>query len=874
MKPNLLQTSLGPLWSWMAFSTLAVFFLLAFIVSLSERKVAPQSEEEGDFPSDWFYRQRAYPQGFIDHRLRMAAFEQALHMRQELQNKMAKAASQGPVWQNRGPSNIGGRITAMAISRQRPDIFYVGAADGGVLKSTNGGNSWTPLFDDQPSLSIGAVAVDPLNDNIVYVGTGEANSSGDSYDGFGMMKSTNGGATWFSLGLAETRHIGKIIIDPVNSNVIYVAAMGTLFSGNTERGVFKSTDGGATWKKMLFIDDSTGVVDLDINPRNSNILLAAAWQRMRGPQGRLFVGGVGTGIYRTTDAGATWTLLAGGLPSPSSTVGRPGVAIAPSNPSVAYVCYANDPGYFSGVYRTSDGGNSWTKTNDAALSSIYFNFGWYFGVVSVHPTQENTVYVLGVPLAISRSGGASWNIVYPYHVDQHAITFHPGDPSKVYIGNDGGFEISQDGGANWTRAPSLDLYITQFYAGCINPLNPNSIMGGTQDNGTVRTQTGSSADWEMVIGGDGFYSVIDYADTNFQYAEYQYGGIVRTTDNWRANVFSATAGIDPADRKNWSTPIVIDPKNPTVLYTGTQRLYRSRDRAVSWNPIGPDLTNGPVPRFGAYATITTIDVAPTDTNTIMVGTDDGNVWVTTDGGKSWTHVSAGLPNRWITRVRFDPADRTVAYVTLSGYRLDSNLPHIFRTADLGGTWQDVSGNLPEAPINVVLVDPAHRSRLYVGTDVGPYYSTDAGGVWQPMGTGLPSSSINDMQLHHLTRVVRAYTHGRSVWELRLDDLTAAAVEEEEPVLLPFELAQNYPNPFNPSTALEFRLGAEATVHLAIFDVRGQKIREFLRERLAPGVHTVVWDGKSETGNEVSSGVYFCQARAGSSVQTRRMALVR
>lgn len=856
-----------------SFSFLLIF-AAAFVIAAGEKAFEGETEKENKFPSDWFYRQRAYPLGYINDSLRKVSLEQARLLQSVSRSSRNRAQLRSALWRSCGPSNIGGRITTMAISRQNPNLLYIGAADGGVLRSINGGVNWTPLFDEQPSLSIGAIAVDPSDDNIVYVGTGEVNSSGDSYDGSGMVKSTDGGVTWFSLGLEQTRHIGKIVIDPVNPLTLYVASMGTLFTGNEARGVYKSIDGGATWTNVLFINDSTGVVDLAINPLQPNVLFAAAWQRMRTPQGRLYVGGVGTGIYRTTDAGATWTLLSNGLPVPTPDVGRPGIAVAPSIPLVAYACFADNPGSFLGVFKSTNGGDTWSRVNDGNLSSLYSTFGWYFGKIYVHPANENVAFVLGVSLATTVDGGSSWQIGDSPHVDNHAMAFHPSDPDRIYIGNDGGFGWSVDGGATWSRMADQDLFVTQFYAGWISTLNPANILGGTQDNGTVRTQTGKVSDWGEVNGGDGFYCIVDYSDTNYQYAEFQYGGLVRTTDGWRTNGFDAKLGIDPNDRTNWSAPLVIDPKNPLVLYTGTHRLYKTSDRAAHWTPVSPDLTNGPFPGFGAYATVTTIDVAPTDTNTIIVGTDDANIWVTTDAGSVWNKVSATLPNRWITRVRFDPTDRHIAYVTLSGYRVDSKLPHIFRTTDLGSHWQDISSNLPEAPVNVVLVDPRYPNRLYVGTDVGAYYTTDTGTSWSSMGTGLPNAAINDMQLHAGTRIVRAFTHGRSAWELNLDDLLVAEVAEREQEPFTFEVAQNYPNPFNPATTIEVKLSHSSAFDLTIYDVSGRRVRTLEYGKLSAGSHTLVWNGRNDSGHSVSSGVYLCRARAGKQTITRRMLLLR
>jgi photosystem II stability/assembly factor-like uncharacterized protein len=844
----------------------AVLLIGTFLLTAATDPGRLPGPEKKHSPGDWFWRQRSYPTGVIDPAARRRSLEQARALR------AVSPLDGGATWIPRGPSNIGGRITAMAISIQNPSILYAGAADGGVQKSTDGGRSWLPLFDDQPSLSMGAIAVDPTNDEIVYVGTGESNSSGDSYQGFGMVKSTDGGTSWFPLGLDGTAHIGKIVVDPLNPRTLYVAAVGSLYSPNPDRGVYKSTDGGASWFRVLFINDSTGVVDLAINPQNPSILLAAAWQRMRGPEGRKYVGGVHSGIHRSTDAGATWTRLEGGLPVPAATVGRPAIAIAASNPAITYAAFADDPGYFMGCYRSTDGGVTWSRTHDSGLGSLYSSFGWYFGKILVSPANPDAVFILGVSMAKSSNGGATWTMQNTSHVDHHALVFHPTDPALMFVGNDGGFCGSTNGGASWTRAADQNLFITQFYAGCIDPLEPQRSMGGTQDNGTPRTMTGVADSWYSINGGDGFYAVIDYTDNNFQYAESQYGAIRRTTDNWVTSM-SGTTGISSSERRNWSTPILLDPHNPAVLYTGTQRLYRSTDRAASWTPLTGDLTGGMVPGYTAYATITTIDVAPSDSSSILVGTDDAMVWISTDRGATWRNVSSDLPDRWVTRVRFDPADAMIAYVTLSGYRADSRLPHVYRTTDAGFTWSDCSGNLPEAPVNVILVDPLHRERLYVGTDVGCFFSTDTGGSWQAMGSGLPNVVVSDMQLHAGSRIARAFTHGRSAWDIRVDDLVTTTIHGDNLPAAAF-LEQNYPNPFNPATTLEFSLSQRSAVRITLHDVPGRLVATLVDDVREPGVYRIAVDG-----SRLSSGVYFCRLvatpAAGNPYSlTRKMVLTR
>jgi photosystem II stability/assembly factor-like uncharacterized protein len=681
-------------------------------------------------------------------------------------------------WIEKGPTNIGGRITGIALDPTNPNLIYAGAADGGMMKSTDGGGTWAMLTDDLPSLSVGDVAIDPSNPNVVYAGMGEANLAGDNYDGDGLYRTTDAGATWTNLGLGQTRRIGRVAVHPTNGSVIFVAGAGGQFHADSARGVYRTTNGGTTWTKVLYISDSTSAIDLRIDPRRPDTVYAAMWERMRSPTRRK-AGGQTSGIYRSTDLGSTWTQLTNGLPT-GRNVGRMGLAISRSNPDILYALYADSTGYLNGVYKTTNAGTSWSRTSGQPSSSLYSSYGWYFGQIRVSPTDPNLVFVLGVPLYRTTNGGTSWSDASgSMHVDHHALEFDLGSSSHIVNGNDGGVYSSTNGGTVWTK--SYNLPITQFYAATIDDLLPERTYGGTQDNGTLRTNTGNLDDWDMIYGGDGFYTLVDYTNSNIIYAEYQYGGLGKST-NGGASFFDATNGISSGDRRNWSTPVVMDPNNHNVLYYGTYRLYRTTNAASNWSAISADLTNGPGPGNLTYGTITTIAVSKSNGNVIYIGTDDANVWVTTNGGTNWTKVNTGLPTRWLTRVAIDPLDPAVAYATFSGYRSDEPLPHVYRTTNYGFTWTSISSNLPEGPVNVIVVDhlPGYPAMLFVGTDYGVYYSPDLGVAWGPVGAGLPNSAVDDLMLHNATRTLRAATHGRSIFEF---DLTQLPSREPREVLL-------------------------------------------------------------------------------------------
>jgi photosystem II stability/assembly factor-like uncharacterized protein len=411
-----------------------------------------------------------------------------------------------------------------------------------------------------------------------------------------------------------------------------------------------------------------------------------------------------------------------------------------------------------GVYKTLNDGLTWTQVNDGALSNLYSSFGWYFGNIRVDPTDSDKVFAMGVPLYLSTNGGSSWfEVANSVHVDHHAMVIPPNDPQKVYLGNDGGVYLSTNGGFSY--AHSLNMPSTQFYAINIDRTNPQR----------MRTMTGALNDWQRIFGGDGFYCSIDYNDPNILYVEYQWGNLYKSTNNG-AFWFDAMNGISGSDRRNWSTPVVMDPTRPNILYYGSYRLYRTIDGAGLWNAISNDLTNGPGPGNLTYGTITTIDPSASDSQVVYVGTDDANVWVTWNLGATWDNISSGLPNRWVTRVAVDPYDPSIAYVTQSGYKSDSYLPHIHRTTNYGLIWDDISGNLPQAPVSDVIIDPDLDSTLYVGTDVGVYVTSNLGQTWAPLGTGLSVPVIHDLAFHQGTRSLVAGTHGRSMFRYDLGNV--------------------------------------------------------------------------------------------------------
>jgi photosystem II stability/assembly factor-like uncharacterized protein len=684
-------------------------------------------------------------------------------------------------WRAMGPRLQGSRISCFSKPNGNSPIVYVGVGLGGLWKSVNNGTTWTPIFDGQATQSIGDVAVAPSNPNVVWLGTGESLMSGNSTPGAGMYRSTDAGKTWNFLGLRDTHHIGRVIVDPKNADIAYVAAVGHNYSSNIERGLFKTTDGGKTWEHSLAIDDKTGVIDLAMDPNNSRTLYATAWRRERGGQRSLR--GKESGIYKTTNAGKSWIKLGGGFPD-NDHVGRVGIDISRSNPKVLYALLDSDIAAEVGLYRTGDAGTTWTKVNKDALKP-----GWDWCKVRVSPEDENSVYLPGQRTLASKDGGQTFTQVagtlvhmLPHgssvlHLDAHAMWIDPENPDHILLGNDGGFHVSWDRGTSWLHHNNIP--VAESYALSYDSAKPYNIYVGTQDNAALFgpsnfvLKDGEPDAWKHVFldpwgGGDAFYTVRDPSNPDFVYFEQQMGELQRK--NMRTgevqNIKPKAGKDEPALRFNWMSPYVISHHDPKSLYFGANHIFKSDNRGDSWSKVSPDLATvldaAGKPQNG---TITTISESRLKQGVLYVGNDRGTVNLTIDDGKSWKQVGEDFPRLGVSRVLASAFAPGTAYVSLSGFRNDHTSPYLFKSKDFGATWTSIVGNLPAEAIYVVIEDPRDSRTLYVGTDLGVYVSTNEGETWQSLCKGLPALRIFDLFLHPETFELVAGTHGRGVYML-------------------------------------------------------------------------------------------------------------
>jgi len=738
-------------------------------------------------------------------------------LQQAKQQADAIPASDKTPWQPIGPTNIGGRVVDLVVDPANPTTIYVAAAGGGIWKSTDEGMTFTSSWPGGNTQTMGALAMG--SDGALWAGTGEANPAGGgmTYFGNGVYKSTDGGKTWQNVGLTDSAAIGRIVVNPDNPNEVWVAAAGSIYTSSPQRGIYHTTDGGQTWQLALAPPNSTtGGIDIALDPANPGHVYAALWDHHRDPAARTY-GGVGSGLYRSYDDGATWTRLqniTSALPSydraqtglaSDPSLGRIGVAVAPTDPNRVYVISGDTNGFDKGFFVSNDGGDTFQTAGHANNNSLY---QWWFGRIWVDPGNENHLFVADVSLRQSTDGGQTWSSIGSVHADQHTMAWDPGTVSttdqsteRIYLGNDGGiYHTDSDGttNASWVHATYEPW--NQTYHIAVAADNDNRLATGMQDNGSARTWRPNNpsptdpSQFNSYGGGDGHYVAIDQTNEKIYYQCSQNGNCGGVQDNSDGTQTALRFGrhLATATRFTADAPLVIDPTNPAVLYLGGNVLARSTDRGATWTQVSPSDPNdlpGPPPAeeeqdpvyANTYATISAI--APATTNpdpngyasTLYVGTDTGYLWKTTDAGQNWTQQT-GLPQLWVNSITVDPSNADRAWVAFSGFRTGDDGSHLYETTNGGATWTSVSGILPNAPIEDVVFDRASNA-IYVATDLGVFWAhvPPAGGghsppatpQWFRLGTGLPATPDMDLKINGSDTKLLVGTFGRGLWEVKL-----------------------------------------------------------------------------------------------------------
>ncbi len=705
-------------------------------------------------------------------------------------------------WQFLGPTNVSGRMTDVAVVTPKGKHYtiYVATASGGVWKSEDEGVSWKPIFEHAISTSIGNIEIAPSNPNIIWIGTGEANILRSSQAGGGVYKSEDGGKTWKHVGLTDTNTIARIVIHPKNPEIVYIAAGGHEWTPNRERGVYKTVDGGKTWKKILYVNDMTGAIDLVMDPQNPDTLYAAFWQRIRKKWNdpRNEDNYKYSGIYKTTDGGKTWKPINNGLP-PAKYRGRIGIDLCKAKPNVLYAFVDHyqiyrkwrkeeideygkpGRGMIRGatIYRSDDYGEHWREVspNNKYMRRLANTYGWVFGQIRVDPINENKIYVMGLDLNVSEDGGKTFRPLRGMHGDHHGLWIDPANPNYLVNVNDGGLAISYDGGKHW-RTFADKIPVAQFFNVSYDMESPFHVYGSIQDHGSYRAVVDlkygrnniPAMKWEPAPGGEGSTHAIDFEDSNIVYSSTFYGHITRADikTGKSVKIYPEIKKGEKPLRGQWLAPIIISPHNPKIVYLGLNFLFRSMYMGNSWEKISPDLSYNNPDKIGdiQYQTIFTISESPFKFGLIYAGTDDGRVWITKDSGRHWKEITKGLAyKKWISRVVASKYKPSKVYVTQNGKRDDDFAPYVYKSYDYGRTWINITSNLPIGPVNVIKEDPQREGVLYVGTDYGVFVSLDDGKSWQALSGNLPTTYVQDLIIHPRDNIMVVATHGRGMWAL-------------------------------------------------------------------------------------------------------------
>lgn len=814
-----------------------------------------------------------------------------------------------------GPTAMSGRISDIEVDPKSQWVVYIGTASGGVYKSTGGGVEWTPIFDNAGPGSIGDVEVSDADSNVVWVGTGESSNRNSVGWGDGLYKSLDAGKTWTKVGLDSTQQIARIITHPTNKDICWVAAIGPLWSAGEDRGVYMTTDGGKTWNKTLYVDENTGAMDLAIDSKNPNVLYAGMYERRRFPW-TFRSGGKNGGIFKSTDGGKSWKKLEGGLPT--GMIGKIGLSVYAKNPNIVYAIVEAEKGAKpeedkNGIYRSDDAGKTWKRMGTHSSRPFYYH------EIMVDPNDDTIVYSMSTNMMRSTDSGKTWRAMQnAIHVDYHAIWIDPNDSNVIWVGNDGGAAVTYDKGVTWKHMSHI--VACQFYALGFDMATPYWVYGGLQDNQswggpTISRFREGIPNWEWINlgGGDGFHVQADWLDNETVYYESQGGAINRRNKRTGEN-----KGIQPRapqgetpNRFNWSTPIVMSPHNPRIIWMGAQRLFKTVDRGDNWKMVSGDLTTndpkkmapmeGLTPeKTGAeqHCTIITIAESPIKPDVVWVGTDDGLVHFTLNGGVEWTNVSAnwsGVPkNTWVSRVTASKYKLERCYVSFDGHRTGDFKPYVLVTEDMGKTWTSLSSTLPSGSVYVIKEDPVNENILYLGTEFGLFASLDRGQTWTPWKSNLPVVAVHDLAVHPRERELILATHGRGMWIAPVEGLQALNAEGLAANSLIADTVDAYlwvasisggygdgqghywgQNPPYGARIQYYVKQAATSVNIEILSADGSVVGTIPNPPTRAGVNTVYWNlrqsgGEGRRAGNVPPGTYGVRITVGTETLTKKL----
>lgn len=823
-----------------------LFVLSAFLLRNEDKNETENESKELSEPADWAFLQKSYP-GFSGVDV-LKQYEYAIEVAKDQMNQARGTQSWNQPWRLEGPTNTGGRFNCIAIHPTNENIVYAGTASGGVFKTTNGGTTWLPIFDQNPYLSIGTIVFDPLNPNTLYVGTGDPQISGYPFVGNGIYKSTDAGQTWTNIGMAQGHIITKILINPTNTNIIYAAAMGVPFIRDNNRGLYKTIDGGQTWTQVLFVSDQAGIIDMVMDPTNPNIVYAASWDRIRNMQESVVAGPNGK-IWKTSNAGQTWNPIVNGFPS--GDLCRIGLAISQQNPNILYATYANTNLEFGGLLKTLDGGANW---NDMAASgldvSFQSNFAWYFGRIGINPNNDNHIWMLGVGLYKSFDGGVTFSDAdanYSLHADKHDLVYDKNN--KIWLATDGGlYNLTNANNDNWQDADLIPN--NQFYRVALNPNDPTLYYGGVQDNGCNGGSYTAPDNWIKYGYGDGFQMRFEPNNPFSFYSESQNLGL--SYNDGMGSFWDHTIGIDNLDRRSWDAPFTLSAFDYRRQYTGTYRIYRNVNGGggqVQWQAISPDLTDGII-FFERAHVISWVEESPVDSQVIYTCTSDANVHVSQDDGATWQNITTqNLPDYYATSIHPSTKAAGTAWLTFSGYRWNDNTSHIYKTTNFGQTWVSVAGNLPPFAINDVVIYSQNENVLFVATDGGIYGTVNGGTSWDRVGD-MPIMAVYDVEIDEVNNRIVAGTFARSLQTYDLNEILLNVKNTEK---VEFASLSVFPNPA--VEKVQIKISEESRfipTEMTVMDIKGNLI---LKDCFQSELNVSEW----------ASGIYTLQVKAGNKV---------
>ncbi len=841
--------------------------------------------------------------GFSQKVIKKTAAQQRIKWFNEFVNLDSNSVFKSLPWQFVGPANISGRMTDVEVVTPKGKNYtiYVATASGGIWKTENEGVTWRPVFKHQMTASVGDIALDPQNQNVIWAGTGEANIFRSSNAGAGVYRSEDGGETWTHLGLTNTGTISRIIVHPQNSDIVYVAAGGNEWTNSKERGVYKTTDGGKSWEKILYVDEKTGAYDLIMNPDNPEIMYATTWQRIRKKWNdpRTEADYTGTSIYKTVDGGKNWKNIDAGLPEPNYR-GRIGIDLCKASPNVVYAFVDNyekleednelnestdaygrpSSGRIKGatVYRSNNGGETWKQVSEqnSYMEGLSGTYGWVFGQIRVDPVNPDKIYVMGLALNVSEDGGKTFTRLRGMHGDNHGLWIDPANPNYMVNVNDGGVAITYDG-KNFR--PFYDnLPVAQFFNVNFDMAKPFRVYGSVQDHGSFQGEVIlrrgrdkiPTVDFKRTSGGEGSNHASNPENPNILYSAGFYGTISRT--NLKTGKQETIMPEKPEDvdklRGQWLAPFILSPHNPGIIYHGTQFVYRSMNEGKTWERISPDLTYNDNKKKGdiPYQTIFTISESPLKFGVIYAGTDDGRVWMTKNSGEVWKEINKGIAYRkWVSQLEASRFVEGRVYMTQNGKREDDFAAYIWKSDDYGDTWIDITANIPYGPVNVIREDPKNENILYVVTDYGVFVSLNGGESWETLTGNLPTVYVHDLVIHPRDDIAVIATHGRGIWALdvrlirdvaAVDPDTDCAILDFEDCMLPYKQNRRYSYS---STELKapFFMNSNGKVEAKIINSDEDIIKEIEIEG-EKGLNSVSWNLMVEEETYAREGNYKLQ----------------